>query len=104
MIAFVFFVSRQHFAVIHFIYVVAGNNKKIRGVIASYKSPVLVNGVRGSAVPVGSVAAAERRQKKHASRHTVQIPRMPLVNIVVQKHRQVLGKDPDGIDPGVDAI
>ncbi len=83
---------------------VPGKHNHIVRVIPLYVRDILVNRVGGPPVPVGAAAALVGRQHAHAGVGAVQIPRLPVPDVLVQLQRLVLSQHADALDPGIDTV
>ena len=98
------FVIGEHLGVVHFIDVVAGENKNIFGRIAVDEVDVLIYGVRGVLVPLGALYLLIGGKDMHAAVLSVEIPRLTVADIVVELKRLILREHADGVYAGVDAV
>ena len=83
---------------------VAGKHRNIFGVPSAYKIKVLVNGIRRSAIPVAFAAALIGRQYKSAAPGAVKVPALSAAYVLRKHKRLILGKNPHGINAGMDAV
>ncbi len=65
---------------------------------------VLINGVGRALIPIRAGGRLVRLQHMNAAIQAVQIPRLPVADILVQQQRLVLREKADGIDAGVDTV
>ena len=98
------FVIGEHLGVVHFIDVVAGENKNIFGRIAVNEVDVLIYGVCGVLVPLGALYLLIGGENMHAAVLSVEIPRLTVADIVVELKRLILREHADGVYAGVDAV
>jgi len=78
------FVIFQHNLIIHLIDVVAGKDQNVVRIVAFHVLQVLINGVRGTGIPVTALAPLVRRKNGNSSDITVQIPRNANSDVTVQ--------------------
>ncbi|MPN27828.1 hypothetical protein SDC9_175262 [bioreactor metagenome] len=99
-----FFMVTQHVGVVHFINMVAAEDKDVFRVVLVDEVHVLVDGVGGAAVPFAALALHIGRQHEHAAVGQVQVPGLAGANVAVELQRLVLGQDTHHIDAGVGAV
>ena len=100
----VFLMVIYHGGVIHLIDVVAGEDYDIIGVIAVYKTDVLIDRVSGTGIPVGAFLGLVGLQAGDAGVDAVQIPRLTVTDIFVEFERLILGQNAYRLDAGVDTV
>ena len=80
----------QHFGIVHFINMVAGKHQNVIGVVHFHKMHVLINGVRRSFIPRRTRFTLIRRKNMYAAVSAVEIPRLPVPDVLVQNQRLIL--------------
>ena len=83
---------------------VARENENIFGVISFDEIDVLVNGVRRSFIPFGSLYLLIRGKNMYSAVGSVKIPRLTVADIVVKLQRLILSQNADGINAGINAV
>ena len=78
-----FLMIGEHFGIIHFINMVARQNRHIFGIVAVNKGDVLVNRVCRALVPFRPFNLLIGRENVHAAVGAIQIPRLPVADIIV---------------------
>ena len=93
----------EHAAVIHFVNMVARQNKNVFGALAADGINILINRVGGASVPVGGHALLRRQQLDELAESTVEKAPAAL-HVADQALRLVLGADADAAHTRVDAV
>ena len=94
----------QHLGIVHLVDVVAGEHHHVVGIIALNKGDILIDGIGGALVPVGLLLLLVRGQHVHARVVAVQVPGLPVADVIVQLQGLVLGEHTHGFDAGVYAV
>ena len=94
----------QHLGVIHLVDVVAGEHHHVIGVIALDKGDILINGIGRALVPVGLFLLLVRGQHVDTGVVAVQVPGLPVADVVIQLQGLVLGEHTHRLDAGVYAV
>src|SRR5205085_11971689 len=90
--------------IVHSIDMVAGEHENDLVLVLGHELEVLVDRIGRARVPIGVLSALVRLEQPHAADRSVQIPRSPDADVVVQRMRSVLGEDGDIIDARIDAV
>ena len=93
--------AAEHFGIVHFINVVAGQHRHILRIVQIHEADVLVDGVGGALIPSRAAVALVRGEDMHAAVHAVKLPRLAAADVAVQLQRAVLGEHAHGVYAGV---
>ena len=96
--------AAEHFGVIHFIDVVAGENHYILRLVLVDEAHVLIDGIGGALVPRTALAAHVGRQDVNAAVAAVKVPRLAGADVAVELQRAVLGQHAHGVNTGICAV
>ena len=83
---------------------VAGEDEHVLRVILLDEADVLIDGVRGAAIPFAALGLHVGRQNEHAAAGEVQIPGGAVADVAVQLQGLVLRQHADCIDVGICAV
>ena len=97
-------VVADHFAVIHLIDVVTGEDEDHRGAVVTDVVEVLIDGVGRAPVPVRVFVVLERRQDGDAAIAADHVPGGAGADVIDQGVGAVLAEDGDAFDAGVEEV
>ena len=83
---------------------VTGEDDDIFRIVFVDEMDVLIDGICGAFVPVGSLDLLVRGQNVDAAAGAVEIPGFSVPDVVVQLKRLILGQNADGVDAGIDTV
>ena len=83
---------------------IAGENQNIIRIICFHVIEILINGVRGSCIPLTVGALLVRRKDGYASHITVQIPGDTDADMCIQSQRLILGQHPHSVYSGINTV
>jgi NDP-sugar pyrophosphorylase family protein len=100
----VFFVVADHFAVIHLVDVIAGENEDHRRPVILHVIDVLIDRVGAAPIPVRIFVVFKRRQNGNAAIAPDHVPGGAGADVVDQRIGAVLAEDGDALDAGVEQV